>query len=268
MKEAINVIRKIAAITDKAVLFHSATGKDSIALLHLMHPYFKEILCVYMYAVKDLEHVNKYIGWAQRRYLNVRFIQIPHMAVYTETRLGFLGRKQNPNQKLYSLSDLTDIVRVRYNIEWAFFGFKMSDSFKRRLMLRNYTPDKGEYDLQAINYKSKKAYPLSVYKNGDVLRYIEDNGLIRPEKYGLSGQSSGCDPTNVDYLLWLEKNSPRDLQKVYGELPLAERLMFNYKQKDNGKDKAECDKRGDALTVEPQPLQPEEAQRQAGGRTA
>ena len=239
MKEAINVIRKIAAITDRVVLFHSATGKDSIALLHLMHPYFKEILCVYIYAVKDLEHVNKYIGWAQRRYPNVRFIQIPHMAVYAETRLGFLGRKQNPEQKLYSLSDLTDIVRVRYNFPWAFFGFKMSDSFKRRLMLRNYTPDKGEYDLQAINYKSKKAYPLSVYKNGDVLRYIEDNGLIRPEKYGESGQSSGCDPTNVDYLLWLEKNSPRDLQRVYAELPLAERLMFNYKQNNNGKDKAE-----------------------------
>lgn len=239
MKEAINVIRKIAAITDKAVLFHSATGKDSIALLHLMHPFFKEILCVFMYAVRDLEHVNKYIGWAQRRYPNARFIQIPHMAVYSEVRTGFLGCRQNPNQKLYSLSDLTDIVRVRYNIEWAFFGFKMSDSFKRRLMLRNYTPDKGEYDLQAINYKSKKVYPLSVYKNGDILRYIEDNGLIRPESYGVKGQSSGCDPSNVEYLLWLEKYSPRDLQKVYSAYPQAERLMFNYKQKDNGKDKAE-----------------------------
>ena len=232
MKEAINVIRKIAAITDKAVLFHSATGKDSIALLHLMHQYFKEILCVFMYAVKDLEHVNKYIGWAQRRYPNVRFIQIPHMAVYSEVRTGFLGCQQNPNQKLYSLSDLTDIVRVRYDIEWAFFGFKMSDSFKRRLMLRNYTPDKGDYDLQAINYKSKKAYPLSVYKNGDVLRYIEDNGLIRPESYG-AGQSCGCDPSNVEYLLWLEKNSPRDLQKVYAAYPLAERLMCNHKKNED-----------------------------------
>lgn len=237
MKDAITVIRKIAAITDKAVLFHSATGKDSIALLHLMHPFFKEILCVFMYAVKDLEHINKYIGWAQHRYPNVRFIQIPHMAVYSEVRTGFLGCKQNPNQKLYSLSDLTDIVRVKYNIEWAFFGFKMSDSFKRRLMLRNYTPDKGEYDLQAINYKSKKAYPLSVYKNGDVLRYIEDNGLIRPESYG-TGQSSGCDPSNVEYLLWLEKNSPRDLQKVYSVYPLAERLIFNYKHNNNDEDKA------------------------------
>ena len=185
-----------------------------------------------MYSVKDLDHVNKYIGWAQRRYKNARFIQIPHMAVYSEQRIGFLGCEQNPNQKLYSLSELTDIVRVRYNIPWAFFGFKMSDSFKRRLMLRNYTPDKGDYDLQAINYKSKKAYPLSVYKNSDVLRYIEDNGLIRPEKYGLIGQSNGCDPSNVEYLLCLEKNSPGDLQKVYTVYPQAERLMFNYKQKE------------------------------------
>ena len=68
MKEAINVIRKIAAITDKAVLFHSATGKDSIALLHLMHPYFKEILCVFMYTVKDLE-ISPFQA------LNVRHVQ-------------------------------------------------------------------------------------------------------------------------------------------------------------------------------------------------
>lgn len=232
MKEAINVIRKIAAVTDKAVLFHSATGKDSIALLDLMHPYFREIVCVYMYVVKDMEHINRYIGWAQRRYANARFIQTPHFANYNEIRLGYLGCKQNPSQRLYSLSDLTDIVRLRYDIPWAFFGFKMSDSFKRRLMLRNYTPDKGDYDLQAINYKSKKCYPLSVYKNGDVLRYIEDKGLIRPEKYGESGQSSGCDASNIDYLLWLEKNSPQDLLKVYSVFPQAERLMFNYKQKE------------------------------------
>ena len=226
MNEAINVIRKIAETTDRAVLFHSATGKDSITLLDLMHPYFKEIVCVYMYVVKDMEHINKYIGWAQRRYPKARFIQTPHFANYNEIRLGYLGCKQNLNQKLYSLSDLTDIVRVRYNIPWAFFGFKMSDSFKRRLMLR-------QYEDKAINRKTKKCYPLSVYKNGDVLRYIEDKGLIRPEKYGDKGQSSGCDASNIDYLLWLEKNSPRDLQKVYSVFPQAERLMFNYKNKND-----------------------------------
>ncbi len=227
MHEAIDVIRKIAAITDgRAVLFHSATGKDSIALLDLMHPYFKDILCVFMYAVKDLDHINKYISWAQRRYPNARFVQIPHMAVYTEIRTGFLGCRQNPKQKLYSLSDLTDIIRVRYNIEWAFFGFKMSDSFKRRLMLR-------QYEDKAINRKTKKCYPLSVYKNGDVMRYIHDHGLIRPECYGTAGQSNGCDPSNVEYLLWLEQNSPKDLQKVYTEYPLAERLIFNQRRNED-----------------------------------
>ena len=81
MERAINVIKAVASITDRAVLFHSASGKDSIALLNLMHPYFREIVCVYMYTVKDMQHINRYIGWAQRRYPNARFIQIPHYSV-------------------------------------------------------------------------------------------------------------------------------------------------------------------------------------------
>ena len=231
MEKAINVIRKIAAITDKAVLFHSATGKDSIALLHMMHPYFKEILCVFMYAVKDLEHINRYIGWAQRRYKNVRFVQIPHMAVYSEIRTGFLGCRQDPNQKLYSLSDLTDIVRVRYNIPWAFFGFKQSDSMNRRIMLRG-----DDYELQAINRKTMKCYPLSPYHNQDVLAYIKRNDLITPECYGKGGQSSGTNITDINYLLYLRENYPSDLQKVFAQFPLSERLLFEH---DYGKEESE-----------------------------
>lgn len=224
MDKAIAIIRKVSQNTDRAVLFHSASGKDSIALLHLMAPYFREIVCVFMYTVKDLEHINRYLTWASHRYPNARFVQIPHFGTYSKIRTGFLGCRQNPKQKLYSLADLTDIVRQRYGIDWVFFGFKMSDSFKRRLMLR-------QYDDKAINYKTKKCYPLSEYKNGDVLRFIEDNGLIRPETYGGRNQSSGCDVTDIHYLLWLEKNFPADLQRIYAIYPHVERLLFNYENK-------------------------------------
>lgn len=105
MKEAINVIRKIAAITDKAVLFHSATGKDSIALLHLMHPFFKEILCVFMYAVRDLEHVNKYIGWAQRRY--------PQRAVYPDSAHGGVFRGEDGLSRLQAEPQPETLLAVR-----------------------------------------------------------------------------------------------------------------------------------------------------------
>ena len=64
MKKAIDIIKTIAERTDRVILFHSASGKDSIALLDLISPYFKEIVCVYMYVVKDLSHINRYINYA------------------------------------------------------------------------------------------------------------------------------------------------------------------------------------------------------------
>ena len=232
MERAINVIKTVASITDRAVLFHSASGKDSIALLNMMHPYFREIVCVYMYTVKDMQHINRYIGWAQRRYPKARFILIPHYSVYSYIKVGFLGCKQNPKQKKYTLQQLTDAVRERLGIEWAFFGFKQSDSLNRRLMLRGYTDE-------AICKKTKKCYPLSTYKNADVLRYIEDNDLIKPETYGGEHQSAGCDITDIHYLLYLRERFPLDLRRLFATYPLAERILFDYDNRKDEEDKAE-----------------------------
>lgn len=221
MERAISVIKTVASITDRAVLFHSASGKDSIALLDLMHPYFREIVCVYMYTVKDMRHINRYIGWAQKSYPKARFIQIPHYSVYSYIKVGFLGCKKNSRQKKYTLQQLTDNIRERFGIEWAFFGFKQSDSLNRRLMLRRYTDE-------AICEKTRKCYPLSTYKNADVLHYIEENGLIKPETYGGEHQSAGCDITDINYLLYLRERYPEDLQRLYGTYPMAECILFDY----------------------------------------
>lgn len=228
MDKAIDVIKTIAARTDRAILFHSASGKDSIALLDLMSPYFKEIICVYMYVVKDLSHINRYINYAQKKYPNAKFIQIPHFAVYSYIRSGYMGCVQNEKQKQYTMAQLTDIVREKYGIEWAFFGFKQSDSLNRRVMLRTY-------EDKATNEKTKKCYPLSPYKNGDVLKYIDKQGIIKPERYGKAA-SQGCNITDLDYLLYLRDKFPADLNRVLSEYPLVERILFEH---DHERDKAE-----------------------------
>ena len=220
MKKAIDIIKTIAGKTDRVILFHSASGKDSIALLDLISPYFKEVICVYMYVIKDLSHINRYINYACKKYPNVKYIQIPHFALYSYRRIGYMGCEMNGNQKLYNMAQLTDIIRERYDVQWAFFGFKQSDSMNRRLMLRTYK-------MNAINEAQSKCYPLSEYKNGDVMAYIEKKGLIRPEKYGKS-QSSGTDITDINYLLFLRNEYPDDLERVISDFPLVKRKLFEY----------------------------------------
>ena len=220
MNKAINIIKQISKQTERVILFHSASGKDSIALLDLMSPYFKEIVCVYMYVVKDLQHISRYINYACKKYDNVKFVQVPHFAVYSYRKSGYMGCAKNEKQKLYSMAQLTEIVRDKYQIEWSFFGFKQSDSMNRRLMLRTYKDE-------AINEAQRKCYPLSAYKNSDVLNYIDKRNLIKPEKYGNS-QSAGTNITDMNYLLWLKENFSSDLTKIVTEYPMVERLLFEH----------------------------------------
>ena len=231
MQKALEAIRLIAAETDGVILFHSASGKDSIALLDLMASHFREIVCVYMYLVKDLSHINRYLNYAVAKYTNARFVQVPHYGLGSYIQTGYMGCRQNPRQKKFSMSDITEAIRQRYGIQWAFFGFKQSDSMNRRIMLRGE-----EYELQAINRKTMKCYPLSSYHNSDVLAYIKDKNLIAPERYGNKGQSSGTNITDIDYLLYLRQNYPNDLKRVFAQFPLAERLLFEH---DYGKKETE-----------------------------
>ena len=230
LEKAIAITEEIAKRTDEVILFHSASGKDSIALLDICAPRFKRVVCVFMYIVKDMEHISRYISYARRKYPNCEFVQIPHFAVFSYIKYGYMGHWKNDKQKLYNMADLTEMVRHKYNIAWVLYGFKQSDSLNRRCMLRTY-------EMEAICEKSKKAYPLSHYKNKDIIEYIERSGLIRPEKYGAKGQSSGQNLSDIDYLLYLREKFPNDMKRLFAEYPDCERLLFEYDYKHKRKKK-------------------------------
>ena len=217
---AINCIKEVAQKTDKVILFHSANGKDSIALLDLCYPFFKKVVCVYMYMVKDLEHINNYIVWAQRKYPNIEFHQIPHYVLSQYVRDGVMGCRKDTTQRVYQLNHVVEMAKLNYGCDWALFGFKQSDGMNRRLMLKGYKDE-------MIYENTKNAYPLSKYKNADINKYIAYKKLVRTTKYGF-GQSQGCNVTGLPFLMYCKEYYPNDYQKVINQFPLAERLVFEY----------------------------------------
>lgn len=223
-KEIIDIISKE---TDSVILFHSLSGKDSIVLLDLLYGKFKRIVCVYMYVVKGLEHQLRFKEYAMAKYPGIEFIQVPHYALFSYIKTGFYGIKQNPKQRKWTLAEITDKLREKYGIEWACFGFKQADSLNRRLMLRSYKDGK-----EAICWKSKKFYPLSTYKNADILEYIQKNHLKNPETYGSKGVSSGVDITDRNYQMYLKKYYPKDLEKIYAVFPMARAVLLTQNKED------------------------------------
>lgn len=221
-EEIINVIRDK---TDEVILFHSATGKDSIVLLDMLAKRFNRVVCAFMYLVKDLEHQQYYINYACKKYHNVSFIKIPHFTLGNYIKYGHLGHWCNPKQKQFNIEDCLTLIREKTGIEWVCIGFKKSDGLNRRLMLM-------QYEMEGIYEKGHKFFPLASYTNKWCLKYIKENDLIPNLDYGIpKGASCEFVPGNLGCLLWLKENYPDDLAKVYRDFPMAERLVFEYERK-------------------------------------
>ena len=221
LKRAREIIDDVSKETDSILLFHSLSGKDSIVLLDLCYKKFKRVIVVFMYLVKDLEHVMRYYNYAKAKYPNIEFVQVPHYALFNYIKTGYMGIKQNTKQRQWTLSDITDKLREKIGVEWACYGFKQSDSLNRRLMLRSYTDGK-----EAINWKTKKFYPLSTYRNKEIMDFILDHRLKNPEVCGTNKQSSGVDIEDVAYQKYLKELFPEDLEKIYKVFPMARIVML------------------------------------------
>jgi 3'-phosphoadenosine 5'-phosphosulfate sulfotransferase (PAPS reductase)/FAD synthetase len=218
--ETIDIVKKE---TDKVILFHSATGKDSIALLDLLSPHFEKIVCVFMYYVKNLNYEHRYINWATKKYPNAEFIEAPHFAVTSFVKHGYLGIKKDSSVKDRTLKDITKQIKQSTGLDWAFFGFKKIDSIDRRIML-NGLPD-------GISHSTKNAYPLADYKNSQVLEHINRRNLIPPFCYNKAKPSSGCDISDPTFLAYMKQKYPDDLKKIFNTYPYTEAILFRYENK-------------------------------------
>ena len=218
LTEAKKIIDLVRVKSDKALLFCSL-GKDSLVLLELMYPKFKKIVCVFMYFVKDLDHINRYINWVKIKYPNVEFVQVPHWNLTYLLRSG-LYCVPNSKVRLLKLKDIEQAMRLKYDCYYTFYGMKKADGMNRRLMLNTYTD--GE--------NNGKVYPLQDWTQKDILAYMRQNKIPMPIRY--SSKASGGVGFNLECYLWMRENAPKDLEKVLKVFPMSGKILFDYDNKE------------------------------------
>lgn len=219
VKRTYNNIDLIRQKSNEVLLFCSL-GKDSLVLLDLIYPKFDRIVCVFMYFVPGLDHIERWIKWIKLKYPNIELIQVPHWNLTYILRSGMYC-VPNPKVRLLKLSDVVKAMRLKFNMYYTFLGMKKADGMNRRLMLKGY---------ETNGYENKGlCYPLSDWTQKDILAYMKQNGLPEPVRYSLKA-SSGVG-FNLDCFLWIRKNYPQDLKKIYNAFPMSERILFEY---DNG----------------------------------
>ena len=227
--QAVKTIDLIRDKSDEALLFCSL-GKDSLVLLDLIYPRFRRVVCVFMYFVPNLEHVNRWVNWVKARYPNVEFVQIPHWNLTHILRNG-LYCVPNPNVKILTLSDVVNAMQLRFGIYYSFLGMKKADSMNRRLMLQG---------LESSGYESNGLVcPLSDWTQKDVLSYMRQRSIPMPVRY--SKNASGGVGFNIECFLWMRENYPQDLDRITKAFPMSERILFEYDSKiksENGANEA------------------------------
>ena len=216
LQQAQDTIAFVRQQSDECVVFNS-TGKDSLVTLDLVAPHFRRVVCVFMYFVKGLEHIDRFLNASLVRYPNMELLQLPHWNLSYIRRSG-LYCTPDPKQKLYKLSDVVGKVREATGIHNVFLGMKKADSMNRRLML-------GTYEAQHYTNKGM-CYPIATWTQKEVLAYMRQHRLPEPVRYGTDA-SSGVG-FNLDCYLWMEKNAPRDLQRMYEAFPMSQRILFEH----------------------------------------
>jgi sulfate adenylyltransferase subunit 2 len=220
LEKANECIDRIRGQTDTAMLFCSF-GKDSLVLLDLLYPKFNRVICVFMYFVKGLEHIEKYIGWAESKYPGIIVDRIPHWTLTYILRSGMFCI-MNPKVKLLRLRDVDKAMRLKYGTNYAFYGMKKADSMNRRIMLNRY----------AGCENAGKVYPLADWSQKDVIAYMRQHKLPEPVIYSRKKKSGGVS-FDIDCFLWMRENCPQDLQKVLVVFPASEKLLFEHDKKVN-----------------------------------
>jgi len=217
--KAKDTIDLVAEKADEVLLFCSL-GKDSLTLLDLVYPRFKRVVCVFMYFVPELDHINRYIAWVKAHYPRVEFTQVPHWNLTYILRAGMYC-VPNPKVKLLELSDVERAMRAKYGINYVFLGMKKADSLSRRLMLMTighpYITPTGD------------VYPLSEWTGKEVLSYMKAKNLPIPVRY--SKRASGGVGFNLDCFLWMREHAPQDLQKFLRAFPMSEKILWDYDKK-------------------------------------
>jgi len=221
LSETQKSIERIREKTDTAILFCSF-GKDSLVLLDLLASKFNKVICVFMYFIQGLEHIEKYIRWAEAKYPNIEIDRIPHWNLTYILRNGMFCVR-NPKVKLLKLTDVDKAIRMKYGVNYVFYGMKKADGMNRRLMLNTY-----------VSCENKgMVYPLADWKQKDILAYIKFHKIPEPVRY--SKNASGGVGFNLECFLYLREYYPQDLQKILKVFPMSEKILVDYDYKEEKK---------------------------------
>ncbi len=115
---------------------------------------------MFMYFVKGLEHIARWIGWTKAKYPKIEFVQVAPWKPYLYSSWRYVLCAK-PESKALKLADVVKAMQLNYGLYYTFLGMKKADGMNRRLMLKGYEVNGYE--------NNSMVYPLADWTQKDIL---------------------------------------------------------------------------------------------------
>lgn len=175
-----------------------------------------------MYLIEGLSFQEQYFEFIERRY-NITLHRVPHWylsglfrnATYMPHNINAMNCRQ-----IKQIDIETEIRRIT-GIEWITWGHKMVDSLERRGRLSV---------CKGIDTKTKRVYPLALWKDSTVFNYLKANHIPLPPDYNLFHYSRNTSFGGLfgQELKVVKEKFPQDYKKILTMFPFAEAATKQY----------------------------------------
>jgi phosphoadenosine phosphosulfate reductase len=201
-----NTVQIAACLQGEPLIIMFSTGKDSIVMCDmLMRRYSGRKELVFLYFVPDLGIKRRLIDYYEKRW---------QVSVHQQPHYGALSLKTG---KKYKMADIERGLRANFNISWIAQGIRRDESMARRGMLARLP--------YGIDERNKKVYPIADWSARMVTAYIKQHRLPVPIEYS-HGWKHDFSVPDIDGLVYLKHNFPKDYDKVIAEFPRLEAAVW------------------------------------------
>jgi 3'-phosphoadenosine 5'-phosphosulfate sulfotransferase (PAPS reductase)/FAD synthetase len=202
-------IRDLASLSTRCIVGVSG-GKDSVAVLELLHEHGIKPFGFFLFMVPGLRVQRDYLDYLRRRY-DMEIVAWPHPDLAAFVRNGRYCTAL-PTMPQLSFREVVEAARVRFGVEWLATGEKKQDSLQRRAMMSAWG------NIQVARHR---AFPLAEWVQRDVFAYLKHRGVVLAPDYGLFGHSL-ANPTTPESLVPLRDRYPDDYARILRYYPFAE----------------------------------------------
>jgi len=217
-KETDALCREVSKKSNGVCFLGFSRGKDSVCAWLQLRKYFKHVIPFHCCLVPHLRFADEILKYYEYQF-ETKIVRMQDSALHADIRRmvyqlpEYDEEVDNAGFFDYDKHDIMDLLRKVYGLPnaWCAFGINASDSLERRIYVTN---------IKGRNPQHKTFYPCYDWPHEEILKTVEDSGMLLSPEYKCSNRTM-AGPPQTYWLDPMRKVFPEDFKRLQTFYPLC-----------------------------------------------